>query len=169
MLSAAVGFIALRAGFLFLGRYFAAERRRGWAIASRLVPVGVIAGFAGSSVSVPSMPHPRVSPQRRLKPTRQPAANLSTASMNRPGSCGVPTRTGAVHSTTWYACRTSATTKNATAWTRAALTGSATVEGELGDVCWRASARRLRGPGRAGTNERPGPARGVIRPSPPAP
>lgn len=52
MLSAMVGFIALCAAFSVLARYFATQRRRGWAIASRFVPVGVLAGFAASSVAV---------------------------------------------------------------------------------------------------------------------
>ncbi|MEU9320459.1 DUF998 domain-containing protein [Streptomyces sp. NPDC048295] len=49
MLSAGVGFLALSAAFIVLARLFAARRLRGWAIACRLVPVGVLAGFAGSS------------------------------------------------------------------------------------------------------------------------
>jgi hypothetical protein len=52
MLSAMVGFLALCAAFFVLARHFAARRRRGWAVASRLVPVGVLAGFAGSSATV---------------------------------------------------------------------------------------------------------------------
>ncbi|MEE1770206.1 hypothetical protein PUR34_19170 [Streptomyces sp. JV185] len=49
MLSAEVGFLALSAAFIVLARLFAARRLRGWAIACRLVPVGVLADFAGSS------------------------------------------------------------------------------------------------------------------------
>jgi hypothetical protein len=52
LLSAAIGFMALCAAFLVLARHFAAEGQRGWAVLSRAVPVGVLAGFAGSSVSV---------------------------------------------------------------------------------------------------------------------
>lgn len=51
MLSAGVGFLALCAAFIVLARLFAARHRRGWAVACRLVPVGVLAGFAGSSAS----------------------------------------------------------------------------------------------------------------------
>ncbi|MEV4949001.1 DUF998 domain-containing protein [Streptomyces sp. NPDC053755] len=51
MLSGTVGYLALCAAFLVLARHFAA-RRRGWALACRLVPVGVLTGFAGSSVTV---------------------------------------------------------------------------------------------------------------------
>ncbi|MFE6667352.1 DUF998 domain-containing protein [Streptomyces sp. NPDC057697] len=52
MLSGMVGYLALCAASFVLARLFAARRRRGWAIACRLVPVGVLAGFAGSSASV---------------------------------------------------------------------------------------------------------------------
>ncbi|MGW7241213.1 DUF998 domain-containing protein [Streptomyces sp. NPDC054804] len=52
MLSAMVGFLALCASFLMLARHFAAERQRGWVLGSRLVPLGVLAGFAASSATV---------------------------------------------------------------------------------------------------------------------
>ncbi|MCY0955066.1 DUF998 domain-containing protein [Streptomyces sp. H27-S2] len=52
MLSAMVGFLALCASFLVLARHFAALRQRGWALGSRLVPLGVLAGFAASSATV---------------------------------------------------------------------------------------------------------------------
>ncbi|MFI0915154.1 DUF998 domain-containing protein [Streptomyces abikoensis] len=54
MLSAMVGFLALSAAFLVLARHFAAHQQRGWAVSSRLVPLGILAGFAGSSASVPA-------------------------------------------------------------------------------------------------------------------
>ncbi|WP_031154118.1 DUF998 domain-containing protein [Streptomyces xanthophaeus] len=47
-----VGYLALCAAFLVLARRFAAEGQRGWAIACRLLPVGVLAGFVGSGASV---------------------------------------------------------------------------------------------------------------------
>ncbi|WP_433249101.1 DUF998 domain-containing protein [Streptosporangium sp. CA-135522] len=52
LLSAAIGFLALCTAFVVLARHFAAQGRRGWAVLSRLVPVGVLAGFAGSSATV---------------------------------------------------------------------------------------------------------------------
>ncbi|MEV7709390.1 DUF998 domain-containing protein [Streptomyces sp. NPDC088270] len=52
MLGGMVGYLAFCAASFVLARLFAARRRRGWAIACRLVPVGVLAGFAGSSASV---------------------------------------------------------------------------------------------------------------------
>ena len=52
MVSGMVGYLALCAAFLVLARHFAAQDRRGWAVASRMVPVGILAGFAGSSASV---------------------------------------------------------------------------------------------------------------------
>ncbi|MFJ8827508.1 hypothetical protein ACIREE_37845 [Streptomyces sp. NPDC102467] len=54
MLSAMVGFLALGASFLVPARHFAARRQRGWALGSRLVPLGVLAGFAASSATVPA-------------------------------------------------------------------------------------------------------------------
>lgn len=51
MLSAVVGFLALCAAFLVLARHFTTHGRRRWAIASRLVPVGVFVGFAASSAA----------------------------------------------------------------------------------------------------------------------
>ncbi|MCG7204422.1 DUF998 domain-containing protein [Streptomyces arenae] len=52
MLSGAAGYLALCAAFFVLARHFAAHGRRGWALAYRLLPVGVIAGFAGSATTV---------------------------------------------------------------------------------------------------------------------
>ncbi|MFB7619032.1 DUF998 domain-containing protein [Kitasatospora sp. NPDC056181] len=52
MIGGSVGYLALCAAFLVLARHFAAAGRRGWALASRLMPVGVLAGFAGSGVTV---------------------------------------------------------------------------------------------------------------------
>lgn len=51
-LSAMVGFLALGASFLMLARHFAALRQRGGALGSRLVPLGILAGFAASSATV---------------------------------------------------------------------------------------------------------------------
>ncbi|MFE5488305.1 DUF998 domain-containing protein [Streptomyces sp. NPDC056527] len=47
-----IGYLALCAAFLVLARPLAARGRRGWALASRLAPVAVLAGFAGSAASV---------------------------------------------------------------------------------------------------------------------
>ncbi|QNS08429.1 DUF998 domain-containing protein [Streptomyces xanthii] len=52
LLAGTVGYLALCAAFLVLARHFAARRQRGWALATRLVPVGVLAGFAGSAATV---------------------------------------------------------------------------------------------------------------------
>ncbi|MER5637898.1 DUF998 domain-containing protein [Kitasatospora sp. NPDC002227] len=52
MLSGTVGYLALCASFLVLARHFAARRQRGWALAARLLPVGVLAGFAASATTV---------------------------------------------------------------------------------------------------------------------
>ncbi|WP_328973686.1 DUF998 domain-containing protein [Streptomyces sp. NBC_00239] len=52
MIGAGAGFLALCAAFLILARHFAATGRRGWALACRIAPAGVLAGFAASSVSV---------------------------------------------------------------------------------------------------------------------
>ncbi|WP_026403793.1 DUF998 domain-containing protein [Actinomadura rifamycini] len=52
MLGGMVGYLALCAAFLVLARRFAAQGRRGWAAASRIVPAAVLAGFAGSAGSV---------------------------------------------------------------------------------------------------------------------
>jgi hypothetical protein len=52
MLSGMIGCLALCAAFLVPARHFDAHRRRGRAIGSRLVPLGVLAGFAGSSLTV---------------------------------------------------------------------------------------------------------------------
>lgn len=47
-----VGYLALCAAFLVLARHFSRRGQRGWAIAYRLAPVVVLAGFAGSAASV---------------------------------------------------------------------------------------------------------------------
>ncbi|MGW5343434.1 DUF998 domain-containing protein [Streptomyces sp. NPDC004050] len=47
-----VGYLALCAAFLVLARTLAARGHRGWSVACRLVPFGVLAGFAGSSATV---------------------------------------------------------------------------------------------------------------------
>ncbi|MFG3054425.1 DUF998 domain-containing protein [Kitasatospora sp. NPDC048239] len=52
MIAGSIGFLALCAAFLVLARHFAAAGERTWAIASRIVPVGVLAGFAGSGATV---------------------------------------------------------------------------------------------------------------------
>ncbi|MFZ3498764.1 DUF998 domain-containing protein [Streptomyces sp. 5.8] len=52
MVAGSLGYLALCAAFLVLARYFAARSDRAEAVVCRLVPVGVLAGFAGSSVTV---------------------------------------------------------------------------------------------------------------------
>ncbi|MFD8205581.1 DUF998 domain-containing protein [Streptomyces sp. NPDC059695] len=52
MLAGMVGYLSLCAAFVVLARPLAARGHRGWAVASRLVPVAVLAGFAASAVSV---------------------------------------------------------------------------------------------------------------------
>ncbi|MGT2528113.1 DUF998 domain-containing protein [Streptomyces nojiriensis] len=52
MLGGMIGYAALCAAFLVLARRFGAEGQRGWAIACRVLPVAVLAGFAGSALSV---------------------------------------------------------------------------------------------------------------------
>ncbi|MGW7824895.1 DUF998 domain-containing protein [Streptomyces puniciscabiei] len=52
LVSGIVGYLALCAAFLVLARHFAAQNRRGWAIASRVVPAGILIGFIGSSATV---------------------------------------------------------------------------------------------------------------------
>lgn len=47
-----VGYLALCAAFVVLARPLAGRGHRGWAVASRLAPVAVLAGFAGSAASV---------------------------------------------------------------------------------------------------------------------
>ncbi|GAA4671451.1 hypothetical protein GCM10023347_26650 [Streptomyces chumphonensis] len=54
MAAATLGFLALCAAFLVLGRFFAAEGRRGYALASRVVPVVVLAGSSAAAVSMPA-------------------------------------------------------------------------------------------------------------------
>ncbi|AXE22203.1 DUF998 domain-containing protein [Streptomyces globosus] len=46
------GYLALCAAFVVLARPLAARGLRGWAVATRLVPVAVLAGFMASAVSV---------------------------------------------------------------------------------------------------------------------
>ncbi|NXY96216.1 DUF998 domain-containing protein [Streptomyces sp. BR123] len=52
MLGGMVGYLALCAAFLVLAGPLAARGHRGWAVASRLVPLGILAGFAGSAATV---------------------------------------------------------------------------------------------------------------------
>ncbi|MFF8407518.1 DUF998 domain-containing protein [Streptomyces sp. NPDC015684] len=52
MAAAMTGFLALCAASLVLARHFTAHGARGWSLAARLVPAGVLAGFAASAVSV---------------------------------------------------------------------------------------------------------------------
>ncbi|WP_067474397.1 DUF998 domain-containing protein [Actinomadura hibisca] len=52
MVGGMVGYLALCATFLVLARRFSAQGQRGWALASRIVPAAVVAGFAGSAAGV---------------------------------------------------------------------------------------------------------------------
>ncbi|NML52644.1 DUF998 domain-containing protein [Streptomyces sp. R302] len=52
MLGGMVGYLALCAASVALGRALAARGPRAWAVASRVVPVSVLAGFLASAVSV---------------------------------------------------------------------------------------------------------------------
>ncbi|WP_327168446.1 DUF998 domain-containing protein [Streptomyces subrutilus] len=52
MVAGMVGYLAFCAASVVLARAFTARGQRGRAVASRIVPVGVLAGFAGSSASV---------------------------------------------------------------------------------------------------------------------
>ncbi|MFC7795792.1 DUF998 domain-containing protein [Streptomyces cinereoruber] len=52
MLGGMVGYLALCAAFVVLARPLAARGLRGWAVATRLVPVVVLAGFTASAASV---------------------------------------------------------------------------------------------------------------------
>ncbi|MFJ8295253.1 DUF998 domain-containing protein [Streptomyces sp. NPDC094447] len=52
MLGGMVGYLALCGAFVVLARPLAAHGLRGWAVASRVVPVVVLAGFTASAVSV---------------------------------------------------------------------------------------------------------------------
>ncbi|MFF9363863.1 DUF998 domain-containing protein [Streptomyces griseoluteus] len=52
MLSGTVGYLALCAAFFVLARHFATQGRPGWALAYRILPLGVLAGFAGSAATV---------------------------------------------------------------------------------------------------------------------
>ncbi|MFD4371827.1 DUF998 domain-containing protein [Streptomyces sp. NPDC058527] len=52
MAGGTVGYLALCAAFVVLGRSLAARGLRGWAVASRVVPGCVLAGFMASAASV---------------------------------------------------------------------------------------------------------------------
>ncbi|WP_369145166.1 DUF998 domain-containing protein [Streptomyces sp. R44] len=52
MFGGMIGYLALCAAFLVLARPLAARGLRGWAVASRVVPVAVLAGFMASAASV---------------------------------------------------------------------------------------------------------------------
>lgn len=52
MLGGMIGYLALCAALLVLARYFSGRGERRWALVCRLVPVAVLAGFAGSGVAV---------------------------------------------------------------------------------------------------------------------
>ncbi|MEU9034490.1 DUF998 domain-containing protein [Streptomyces sp. NPDC048352] len=52
MFGGTVGYLALCAAFVVLARPLAARGLRGWSVASRVVPVVVLAGFMASAVSV---------------------------------------------------------------------------------------------------------------------
>ncbi|GAA2266397.1 hypothetical protein GCM10010430_59270 [Kitasatospora cystarginea] len=52
MLGGMVGYLSLCAAFVVLARHFAVRQLRGWAVACRLMPVVVLAGFAGSAATV---------------------------------------------------------------------------------------------------------------------
>ncbi|RUP68762.1 hypothetical protein SSPNP10_08465 [Streptomyces sp. NP10] len=52
MAAGMVGYLALCAALVVLARPLAARGLRGWAVASRVVPVAVLAGFMGSAASV---------------------------------------------------------------------------------------------------------------------
>ncbi|MFJ2786141.1 MULTISPECIES: DUF998 domain-containing protein [unclassified Streptomyces] len=54
MAAGMIGYLALCAASVVLARPLAARGHRGWAVASRLVPVAVLAGFMASAVSVPA-------------------------------------------------------------------------------------------------------------------
>ncbi|MFF3758090.1 DUF998 domain-containing protein [Streptomyces sp. NPDC002185] len=52
VLAGMVGYLSLCAAFVILAGPLAARGHRGWAVASRIVPVAVLAGFAASAASV---------------------------------------------------------------------------------------------------------------------
>ncbi|MFJ5933989.1 DUF998 domain-containing protein [Streptomyces sp. NPDC093071] len=52
LLAGTVGYLALCAAFLVFARHFAASRQRRWALAARLLPAGVLAGFVASTITV---------------------------------------------------------------------------------------------------------------------
>ncbi|GGP96980.1 hypothetical protein GCM10010249_14160 [Streptomyces roseolilacinus] len=86
-----IGHLALCAAFLVPARHFDAHRRRGWAIGSRLVPLGVLAGFAGSSPTVAAftigadlgLPWPAAITARLLKAQTTPAVTVTTTNRQR--------------------------------------------------------------------------------------
>ncbi len=47
-----IGYLALCAAFVVLARPLAARGLRGWTVASRVMPVAVLAGFMASAASV---------------------------------------------------------------------------------------------------------------------
>ncbi len=52
LIAGTVGYLALCAAFLALARHYAARRQRRWVLALRLLPAGVLAGFAASATTV---------------------------------------------------------------------------------------------------------------------
>lgn len=52
MVAGMIGYLALCAAFVVLARPLGARGLRGWAVASRVVPVAVLAGFMASATSV---------------------------------------------------------------------------------------------------------------------
>ncbi|MGW5775951.1 DUF998 domain-containing protein [Streptomyces sp. NPDC003863] len=54
MFGGMIGYLALCAAFAVLARPLASRGLRGWAVASRVVPVVVLAGFTASAASVPA-------------------------------------------------------------------------------------------------------------------
>jgi hypothetical protein len=52
LLSGTLGYLALAVAAVLLARHFAERGERAWALGSRLLPVLVLGGFAGSSVSM---------------------------------------------------------------------------------------------------------------------
>ncbi|MGJ3559973.1 DUF998 domain-containing protein [Streptomyces sp. INA 01156] len=61
MVAGMVGYLALCAAFVVLARPLAARGHHGWARASRLVPVAVLAGFTASAAFVPAFTAGRAS------------------------------------------------------------------------------------------------------------
>ncbi len=52
MVAGMIGYLALCAAFVVLARPLAARGLRGWTVASRVMPVAVLAGFMASAASV---------------------------------------------------------------------------------------------------------------------